>query len=120
MMATSSPTSAHARADEGHPRGRGGARGRARRTPTPRSPAGSQQGADYIKIVIDLPGFDQQTVDALVAAAHARGLQTVAHASRSDAVAMARDVRASTSSPTRRSTARSTTRRPRALPRPER
>ena len=26
-----------------------------------------QQGADYIKVVIDLPGFDQQTVDALVA-----------------------------------------------------
>ncbi|MBV9919510.1 MAG: amidohydrolase family protein [Pseudonocardia sp.] len=48
-----------------------------------------QQGADYIKVVIDLPGFDQQTVDALVAAAHAHGLKVVAHASRSDAVAMA-------------------------------
>ncbi|MDT7552883.1 MAG: hypothetical protein QOI16_1419 [Pseudonocardiales bacterium] len=48
-----------------------------------------QQGADYIKVVIDLPGFDQQTVDALVAATHARGLKVVAHASRSDAVAMA-------------------------------
>ncbi|HEY0812235.1 MAG TPA: amidohydrolase family protein [Pseudonocardia sp.] len=48
-----------------------------------------QQGADYIKVVIDLPGFDQQTVDALVVAAHARGLQVVAHAARSDAVAMA-------------------------------
>ncbi len=46
-------------------------------------------GADYIKIVIDLPGFDQETVDALVAASHARGLQVVAHASRSDAVDMA-------------------------------
>lgn len=49
----------------------------------------AQQGADYIKVVIDLPGFDQQTVDALVAVAHAHDLQVVAHASRSDAVAMA-------------------------------
>lgn len=48
-----------------------------------------QQGADYIKVVIDLPGFDQQTVDALVAAAHAHHLTVVAHASRSDAVEMA-------------------------------
>ncbi len=48
-----------------------------------------QQGADYIKVVIDLPGFDQQTVDALVAAAHAHHLKVVAHASRSDAVTMA-------------------------------
>ena len=48
-----------------------------------------EQGADYIKIVIDLPGFDLATVNALVAAAHARGLRTVAHASRWDAVAMA-------------------------------
>jgi imidazolonepropionase-like amidohydrolase len=47
------------------------------------------QGADYIKIVIDLPGFDQPTVDALVAAAHAHDRKVVAHASRSDAVAMA-------------------------------
>jgi imidazolonepropionase-like amidohydrolase len=48
-----------------------------------------RQGADYIKIVIDLPGFDQRTVDALVAAAHARDRKVVAHAARSDAVAMA-------------------------------
>lgn len=47
------------------------------------------EGADYIKVVIDLPGFDQETVDALVAAAHARGRKVIAHASRSDAVAMA-------------------------------
>ncbi len=49
----------------------------------------AREGADYIKIVIDLPGFDQQTVDALVAAAHAHHLAVVAHASRSDAVRMA-------------------------------
>lgn len=48
-----------------------------------------EQGADYIKIVIDLPGFDQETVNALVTAAHDRRLKVVAHASRSDAVAMA-------------------------------
>ncbi|TFC01153.1 amidohydrolase [Cryobacterium adonitolivorans] len=47
------------------------------------------EGADYIKIVIDLPGFNQETVDALVASAHAKGRAVVAHASRSDAVAMA-------------------------------
>jgi len=47
------------------------------------------EGADYIKVVIDLPGFDQETVDALVAAAHSRGKKVVAHASRADAVTMA-------------------------------
>jgi imidazolonepropionase-like amidohydrolase len=48
-----------------------------------------EQAADYIKVVIDLPGFDQATVDAIVEEAHRHGLKTVAHASRSDAVAMA-------------------------------
>lgn len=48
-----------------------------------------EQGADYIKVVIDLPGFDQETVDRLVSAAHAHNLRVVAHASRSDAVLMA-------------------------------
>lgn len=47
------------------------------------------EGADYIKIVIDLPGFNQDTVDALVARAHAYGRKVVAHASRMDAVTMA-------------------------------
>lgn len=47
------------------------------------------EGADYIKVVIDLPGFDQETVNALVEAAHARGRKVVAHAARWDAVAMA-------------------------------
>lgn len=50
--------------------------------------AHAEAGADYIKIVIDLPGFEQADVDALVEAAHARGLRTIAHASRADAVAM--------------------------------
>ena len=52
-------------------------------------PAAHEQGADYLKIVIDLPGFDLDTVSALVAAAHARSLRVVAHASRLDAVMMA-------------------------------
>lgn len=47
------------------------------------------QGADFIKIVIDLPGFEQATVDAIVTAAHRRELIVVAHASRLDAVTMA-------------------------------
>ena len=47
------------------------------------------EGADYIKVVIDLPGFDQETVNALVESAHARARKVVAHASRWDAVVMA-------------------------------
>lgn len=47
-----------------------------------------EQGSDYLTVVIDLPGFEQKTVDALVAEAHARGLKIVAHASSADAVAM--------------------------------
>lgn len=47
------------------------------------------QGADYIKVVIDLPGFDQRTVEAIVTEAHEHGLLTIAHASRLDALEMA-------------------------------
>ncbi|MFF9313873.1 amidohydrolase family protein [Streptomyces sp. NPDC014748] len=47
------------------------------------------EGADYIKIIIDLPGFDQATVDALVAAAHRHGMRTVVHASSLEAFRMA-------------------------------
>lgn len=47
------------------------------------------QGADYIKVVIDLPGFDEETVTAIVDEAHRRGLRAIAHASRSDAVELA-------------------------------
>jgi imidazolonepropionase-like amidohydrolase len=49
----------------------------------------AERGADYLKIVIDLPGFDLETVAALVSAAHRRSLRVVAHASRLDAVMMA-------------------------------
>jgi imidazolonepropionase-like amidohydrolase len=49
------------------------------------------EGSDYIKIVIGSPGgdHDQATLGALVAAAHAHGLLTVAHASSYAAVEMA-------------------------------
>ncbi|SFR92695.1 Imidazolonepropionase [Microbacterium sp. cf046] len=88
MMAMSSPASAHAQRMKDIP---------AAQESLVAGPADAEaavarrvdQGADYLKIVIDLPGFEQADVDALVAAAHARGLRTVAHASRSDAVAMA-------------------------------
>lgn len=38
------------------------------------------EGSDYIKLIADVPGPDQATLDALVAAAHAQGRLTVAHA----------------------------------------
>jgi imidazolonepropionase-like amidohydrolase len=48
-----------------------------------------REGADYIKIIIDLPGFDLATVSALVSAAHDHGKLAIAHASARAAVAMA-------------------------------
>ncbi len=88
MMALSSPASAHAQRMKDIPAAREAlvedvtavAAAVTRRV---------EQGADYIKVVIDLPGFDQATVDAIVTEAHRHGLKTVAHASRSDAVEMA-------------------------------
>jgi imidazolonepropionase-like amidohydrolase len=47
------------------------------------------EGVDYIKIIIDLPGFDEPTVLALVDAAHAHRLRTIAHAATRDAVLLA-------------------------------
>lgn len=38
------------------------------------------EGADYIKVVTDVPGPDQATLDALVSAAHEHGKLVVAHA----------------------------------------
>lgn len=38
------------------------------------------EGADYIKVVADVPGPDQETVDALVASAHQSDKLVVAHA----------------------------------------
>ena len=51
------------------------------------------EGVDYIKIIIDLPGFDEATVRALVEAAHAQGLRTIAHAATRDAVLLAQAAR---------------------------
>ena len=47
------------------------------------------EGVDYIKIIVDPPGFDEPTVRALVEAAHAHGLRTIAHAAARDAVLLA-------------------------------
>jgi imidazolonepropionase-like amidohydrolase len=49
------------------------------------------EGVDYIKIIIDLPGFDEPTVRALVEAAHAQGLRTIAHAATREAVLLAQE-----------------------------
>jgi imidazolonepropionase-like amidohydrolase len=47
------------------------------------------EGADYIKLIADIPGPDQETLDALVAASHERGMLTVAHAVSTAALDMA-------------------------------
>jgi imidazolonepropionase-like amidohydrolase len=47
------------------------------------------EGADYIKLIADIPGPDQETLDALVAASHDHGKLTVAHAVSTAAVDMA-------------------------------
>src|SRR6478735_6294399 len=38
------------------------------------------EGADYIKVIADLPGPDQPTLDALVSAAHEQGKLVITHA----------------------------------------
>jgi imidazolonepropionase-like amidohydrolase len=52
------------------------------------------EGVDYLKVVAEAPGQggpDQATIDALVAAAHARGLKVVVHAASVGAFTMALD-----------------------------
>jgi imidazolonepropionase-like amidohydrolase len=49
------------------------------------------QGADYIKIILARDGFDQPTLNAIVAAAHEHGKLTVAHASSFADIAMAQE-----------------------------
>ena len=46
------------------------------------------EGADYIKIIADIPGPDAEMLDALVKASHAKGKNTIAHAVTYDAVRM--------------------------------
>jgi imidazolonepropionase-like amidohydrolase len=48
-----------------------------------------REGADYIKLIADVPGPDQETLDALVAASHRHGKLTVAHAASTAALDMA-------------------------------
>ena len=47
------------------------------------------EGADYIKLIVDTPGPDQEILDALVAASHRHGKLTVAHAVSTAALDMA-------------------------------
>jgi imidazolonepropionase-like amidohydrolase len=47
------------------------------------------EGADYIKLIVDTPGPDQEILDALVAASHRHGKLTVAHAASTSALDMA-------------------------------
>ncbi len=47
------------------------------------------EGADYIKLIVDTPGPDQEILDALVAASHRHGKLTVAHAVSTAAFDMA-------------------------------
>jgi imidazolonepropionase-like amidohydrolase len=47
------------------------------------------EGSDYIKLIADIPGPDQETLDALVAASHEHGKLTVAHAVSTAALDMA-------------------------------
>ena len=47
------------------------------------------EGADYIKLIVDTPGPDQEILDALVAASHRHAKLTVAHAVSTAALDMA-------------------------------
>ncbi|GKZ20315.1 hypothetical protein AbraIFM66951_004182 [Aspergillus brasiliensis] len=47
------------------------------------------EGADYIKVVADVPGPTQETVDAIVRTAHQYGKKVIAHAVTTVATAMA-------------------------------
>jgi imidazolonepropionase-like amidohydrolase len=47
------------------------------------------EGADYIKLIADIPGPDQETLDALVATSHQHGKLTIAHAVSTAALDMA-------------------------------
>ncbi|KAG4443226.1 hypothetical protein IFR05_001269 [Cadophora sp. M221] len=43
------------------------------------------EGADYIKVIADLPGMDQLTLNALMDEAKSRGMKTICHAAQYDA-----------------------------------
>ncbi|KFY08790.1 hypothetical protein V492_05909 [Pseudogymnoascus sp. VKM F-4246] len=52
------------------------------------------EGADYIKVIADVPGPDQPTLNALVAEAHKHKMLVVAHASSFTPFAMAQEAEA--------------------------
>ncbi|MCJ1433419.1 hypothetical protein MMC27_002779 [Xylographa pallens] len=49
------------------------------------------EGSDYIKLIADVPGLDQATLNALVEASHAHGKLTFAHAAKNIPYAMAQE-----------------------------
>ncbi|MCJ1287499.1 hypothetical protein MMC26_006851 [Xylographa opegraphella] len=49
------------------------------------------EGSDYIKVIADVPGFDQATLNALVEASHGGGKLCFAHAAKNIAYKMAQD-----------------------------
>ena len=49
------------------------------------------EGSDYIKIISDVPGLDQATLNALVEASHAHGKLAIAHAAKNIPYAMAQE-----------------------------
>ena len=51
------------------------------------------EGSDYIKIIADIPGPDQSTLNALVAAAHDHGKIAIAHAVTHKAASMAQQAK---------------------------
>ena len=51
------------------------------------------EGSDYVKIIADIPGPEQPTVNALVAAAHKHGKLATAHAISHEAASMAQEAK---------------------------
>ena len=49
------------------------------------------EGTDYVKMIVDIPGPDQATLNSIVAEAHKHGKLVVAHASAFDTFGMAQD-----------------------------
>ena len=52
-----------------------------------------EEGADYIKVIADIPGPDQLTLNALVTAAHGAGKVVIGHASAFTPYAMAQEAK---------------------------
>lgn len=52
------------------------------------------EGVDYIKMIVDIPGPDQETLNAVAAAAHEHGKMVVAHAATYETFIMAQNANA--------------------------